>query len=53
MSPNTEILSIAIPTKVVAELKRRAKAMDIAKSTYCKLVLMQWLASGKKLTLSE
>jgi len=35
------------------ELEKRAKSMHISTAKYCKLVLSQWLASGKRLKLEE
>jgi hypothetical protein len=35
------------------ELERRALSMHISKSTYCKMILQQWMDSGAKLTLGE
>jgi hypothetical protein len=35
------------------ELEKRATSMHISKSKYCKILLKQWIDSGKKLTLQE
>ncbi len=35
------------------ELEKRAASMHISKSTYCKIVLQQWIDSKQKLTLGE
>lgn len=35
------------------ELERRAKSMHLSVSKYCKVVLIEWIESGKKLKLRE
>jgi hypothetical protein len=49
----TQTLGINMPAKMAAELEKRADSMSISKSNYCKIVLQQWIDSGKKLTLGE
>lgn len=49
----TKTIGINVGTKMADELGRRADSMHISKSKYCKIILQQWLASGKKLTLGE
>jgi len=39
--------------KMADDLEKRAKSMHISKSNYCKILLQQWIDSGKKLTLGE
>jgi hypothetical protein len=39
--------------KMADELEKRAASMHISKSTYCKIVLQQWIDSKQKLTLGE
>jgi hypothetical protein len=39
--------------KMANELEKRANSMHLSKSNYCKIVLQQWIDSGKKLTLGE
>ena len=46
-------IGINMSKKMANELERRANSMHISKSKYCKILLQQWLDSGKKLTLSE
>jgi len=50
---NTKTIGINMSTKMAKELERRSKSMSISKSKYCKIILQQWMDSGKKLTLSE
>ena len=50
---NTKTIGINMPEKMAAELEKRAQSMHISKSNYCKIILRQWIDSGKKLTLSE
>lgn len=49
----TRTLGINMPKKMEAEITRRAESMNISKSNYCRIILLQWLSSGNKLTLSE
>jgi hypothetical protein len=49
----TKTIGINMDKKMAGELESRAESMHISKSKYCKIVLQQWLASGKKLTLAE
>lgn len=49
----TMTIGINMPKEMADDLERRATSMHISKSKYCKIVLQQWLSSGKKLTLSE
>ena len=48
-----QTIGINMPKKMADELEKRADSMHISKSKYCKIILQQWLDSGKKLTLSE
>lgn len=49
----TQTIGINMPQKMANDLEKRADSMHISKSKYCKIILEQWLDSGKKLTLSE
>lgn len=49
----TKTIGINMATKMANDLEKRANSMHISKSKYCKIILQQWLDSGKKLTLSE
>lgn len=49
----TQTIGINMPIKMAAELEKRANSMRISKSKYCKIILQQWMESGKKLTLGE
>ncbi len=49
----SQTIGINMPKKMADELEKRAESMLISKSKYCKIVLGEWLKSGKKLTLSE
>ena len=49
----TQTIGINMDKKMANELEKRARSMHISKSKYCKIILQQWLDSGKKLTLSE
>ena len=49
----TKTIGINMSKPMADELEKRATSMHISKSKYCKILLQQWLDSGKKLTLSE
>jgi len=49
----TKTIGINMSKKMADDLERRATSMHISKSKYCKIILQQWLDSGKKLTLAE
>lgn len=50
---NTKTIGINMSNKMAKELEDRATSMHLSKSRYCKIILQQWIDSGKKLTLSE
>lgn len=49
----TKTIGINMSKKMADDLERRSSSMHISKSKYCKIILQQWLDSGKKLTLAE
>jgi len=49
----SKTIGINMPAKMAAELEKRADSMSISKSNYCKIILQQWIDSGKKLSLGE
>ncbi|MCU0858101.1 MAG: hypothetical protein MUC65_06835 [Pontiellaceae bacterium] len=49
----TKTIGINMCEKMANELEKRANSMHLSKSNYCKIVLQQWIDSGKKLTLGE
>ena len=49
----TKTIGINMSRQMAEDLESRATSMHISKSKYCKIILQQWLDSGKKLTLSE
>lgn len=50
---NTKTIGINFKINVAEEIERRAASMQISTGKYVKIVMQQWLGSGKKLTLSE
>jgi len=46
-------IGINMKKELVDELEKRADSMHISTSKYCKIILADWLASGKKLKLQE
>jgi len=49
----SKTIGINMPAKMAADIEKRAESMSISTSNYCKIVLQQWIDSGKKLTLGE
>ncbi len=49
----TKTIGLNMPGKMADELTNRAESMHLSVSKYCKIILQQWLDSGKKLNLSE
>lgn len=49
----TKTIGINMPEKMANELEKRAASMHISKSNYCKIILQQWMDSGKKLSVEE
>ena len=46
-------IGINMNQKMADDLERRAKSMHLSTSHYCKMILSEWLNSGKKLVLQE
>ena len=46
-------IGINMKQEMADELEKRAKSMLISTSNYSRIILGQWLASGKKLKLEE
>ena len=49
----TKTIGLNMPKKMATTLEKRAASMHISTSKYCKIILQQWIDSGKKLTLKE
>jgi hypothetical protein len=49
----TKTIGINMKLEVATELERRAASMQLSTGAYCKIILGQWLSSGKKLQLKE
>ena len=50
---DTKTIGINMNNKMADELEKRAQSMHLSTSKYCKVILQQWLDSGKKLKLQE
>ena len=50
---NTKTIGINMSKKMSDDLEGRANSMHLSTSKYCKIILTQWLTSGKKLKLAE
>ncbi len=49
----TKTIGINMKADMAKELERRSKSMQLSTGAYCKIILGQWLESGKKLQLKE
>ena len=49
----TKTIGINMNAKMAGELDKRAQSMHLSVSKYCKIILQQWIDSGKKLNLAE
>lgn len=49
----TKTIGINMKSEMAQELERRSKSMQISTGAYCKIILGQWIESGKKLKLQE
>lgn len=50
---DTKTIGINMNQKMAGGLEARAESMYLSTSKYCKTILMQWIESGKQLTLKE
>ena len=50
---NTKTIGINMNAKMAEDLEKRASSMHLSTSKYCKVILNDWLKSGKKLKLEE
>ena len=50
---NTKTIGINMVKDMADELEARANSMHLSTSKYCKVILTEWLISGKKLVLQE
>ena len=48
-----KMIGINMKQGMADEIEQRAKSMHISVSKYCKIILQQWMASGRKLKLQE
>lgn len=49
----TKTIGINMKMEMAKELERRASSMHLSTGAYCKIILREWLNSGKKLQLKE
>jgi hypothetical protein len=49
----TKTIGINMSAEMAEELTKRANSMHLSVSKYCKIILQQWIDSGKKLNLTE
>jgi hypothetical protein len=49
----TKTIGINMKLDMATELERRAKSMQLSTGAYCKIILSEWMNSGKKLQLKE
>ena len=58
MAPNpkkmkNKNIGINLKQEIADDLEKRARSMHLTTSAYCKVILTQWLESGKQLSLCE
>jgi hypothetical protein len=49
----TKTIGINMKLEIANELERRAASMQLSCGAYIKIILGEWLKSGRKLTLKE
>ena len=49
----TKTIGINMKMAMAKELERRAASMQLSTGAYCKIILGDWLKSGRKLQLKE
>ncbi|MBN2704139.1 MAG: hypothetical protein JXR23_08005 [Pontiellaceae bacterium] len=49
----TKTIGINMKMDMATELEKRAASMQLSTGAYCKIILGDWLDSGKKLQLKE
>jgi hypothetical protein len=49
----TKIIGLCMSKQMADDLEKRATSMHLSVSKYCKLILSEWMKSGKKLKLEE
>jgi hypothetical protein len=49
----TKAIGINMSAKMADDLEKRATSMHLSTSKYCKVILSEWMKSGKKLKLEE
>ena len=49
----TKTIGINMSAKMADDLEKRATSMLLSTSKYCKVILSEWMKSGKKLKLEE
>ena len=50
---NTKTIGISMDKKMADELEKRAGSMHLSVSKYCKVILIDWINSNRKLKLQE
>lgn len=49
----TKTIGINMKMEMAKELERRASSMQLSTGAYCKIILGEWIKSGRKLQLKE
>lgn len=49
----TKTIGINMKIELAHEIERRAASMQLSTGAYCKIILGDWIRSGKKLKLQE
>jgi len=49
----SKTIGINLPLETAQELTLRAQSMQLSESRYCRLLLNEWIESGRQLVLEE
>ena len=53
MATPKKTIGVNMAESTASEIEKRAESMSLSTSAYCKIILENWVASGKKLELIE
>ena len=53
LGKGTKTIGINMSAEMADDLTKRADSMHLSVSRYCKIILYNWIDSGKKLNLTE
>lgn len=50
---NTKTIGVNVHIQMAKAIEARAQSMQLSTSNYCKLIISNWISSGKTLRLEE